>query len=267
MARVSKAVSTVVKGGANHQQLATIDQELSGEVANIKNQISAPTGNRIKIDPKGVFILPDGTDLGNEIQIVVVDFYNRHFFYSQAYNPNAQTSPDCYAIGREINTLVPEADSPHVQHSDCRTCPMNAFGSGTNSIGKACQNRFWLAVLLLDPENPDAHNALDAPLYMLDLSPSNRKSFESAVATVARALNGPPIKAILTVSAENVGTYAKVTFFDPIANPHYATHFTRRAESLDLLTRKPDFAAMAARTPTPRGRAAAPARRNAAPKR
>lgn len=231
MARVSKAVSTAVNPGLNRQALATIDQELSGEVANIKNQISAPTGNRIKLEPKGEFVLPDGTNLGSEIQIVVVDFYNRNFFYSQAYNPNARTSPDCYAIGKEIGTLAPEADSPHAQSKDCRSCPMNAFGSGSNSIGKACQNRFWLAVLLIDPENPDAHNAPDAPLYMLDLSPSNRKPFESAVATVARALNGPPIKAILTVLAEGVGTYAKVTFVD--LSP---TRTTRRTS---LAVRKP----------------------------
>lgn len=262
MARAQKAVSTHVNGGS--KSIALVDQELSNEVANIKDQISAPSGNKIKVEPRGAFVLPGGSDLGDEIQVVVVDFINRNFFYSQKFVQGQMSAPDCYALGKEIAKLAPEGDSPSAQNGDCRTCPLNVFGSGDNGKGKACQNRYWLSVLLVDPDNPEAHNDPDAPLYLLDLSPTNRKSFESVVAGIARSLNGPPIKAILTVTVRNAGTYATVSFSDPLPNPNYARHAARRPESMDALTRKPDFAAIEAKASAPRGRAATPARRTAA---
>lgn len=262
MARASKSLTPKTTGTS----LANIDAELANDVALLKNQINQPSGNKIKIEREGSFTNPEGLDLGDQIQVVVVDFYNRNFFYSGPYNPNNIVPPDCYSMGKDKNKMAPEADSPDAQNTDCASCPLNAFKSGANGTSKACQNRYWLAVLLVDPDNPDAHNAPDAPIYTLDLSPSNLKSFEGAVQHVARALNGPPVKAILTVTATNVGTYAKVTFSDPMPNPDYALHYGRRAETVDVLTRRPDFTAAAA-APQTRGRAAPPARRATTPRR
>ena len=265
MARTSKAVAT---RGSSNTSLATIDNELSNEVANLKTQIGQATSNRIKVEPSGAFTLPDGMDLGDEIQVVVVDFVTRNTFYSGPYNPNNLVPPDCYAIGRNLNEMEPEADSPAIQGDKCATCALNQFGSGTNGVGKACKNSRELAVLVIDPENPEAHNAPDAPIYTLSLPPTGIKSFDGAVAYVARSLQGPPLKAILTVRAKNVGTYALITFSDPIPNPDYAAHYARRSEVQDALFRKPDFAAYAAKAgsakPAARGRTAAPARRTAA---
>ncbi len=259
MARSTKSVAVKTTGTS----LATIDQELSNEAANLKNQLGQSSSNKISVDPKGEFILPDGANLGSEIQVVVVDFVTKHSFYSSPYTPQSITPPDCYAIGKDIGTLAPEADSPSVQHGDCATCPLNAFGSAANKKAKACKNERLLVVLFVDPEAPDAHNAPDAPLYALSVSPSNLTSFDGAAKLVMRQLNGPPVKAIFTVTAENVGTYAKVTFRDPVPNPDYAAHYARRAECQDMLFRKPDFAAAAARQPARRA-AATPARRGAA---
>lgn len=253
-----KALTPRASGSSS--SLALIDKELSSEVANIKNMIGQSSGNRLTLEATGDFVLPDGMNLGNEIQVIVVDFVSRNNFYSVPYNRENPTPPDCYAIGRVIADMAPENDSPSPQHDNCRTCPLNQFGSGNNGKSKACQNRRLLAVLVVDPENPEAHNAPDAPIYTLDLSPSNIKSFDGAVAHVARSLAGPPIKAILTVVGKNVGTYATATFTDPMPNPDYAQHVVRRGEVQDMLTRKPDFAAYEAKTTPARGRAASPRR-------
>lgn len=252
-----KRSTAVTKAAPGNTSIALLDQELANEVAALKGQIGQASGNKIKIEASGDFILPDGMNLGNEIQVIVVDFTSRNTFYATPYNPQSPAPPDCYAMGKVINDMVPEGDSPAVQNPDCRTCPLNAFGSGTNGKGKACQNRRLLAVLFVDPDNPDAHNAPDAPIYTLDLSPSNIKFFDGAVSHVARAL-GPPVKAIFTVTAKNVGTYAMVSFIDPLPNPDYAAHFARRAECQDMLYRRPDFTAAEAAKPA---RRAAPARR------
>lgn len=236
--------------------IANIDAELANEIANIKDTISQGSGNKIKVLPTGSFELPDGLDLGDEIQVVVVDFVSHNKFYATPYNPQNPTPPDCYAMGRKLNDMAPEDDSPHKQNDDCRTCPLNQFGSGNGGRGKACKNSRVLAVLLVDQENPDAHNAPDAPLYVLELPPTALRSFDGAVGHIARALNGPPVKAILTVSAKNAGTYALITFSDPVPNPDYAANVGRRPEVEDLLFRKPDFAAFEAKQASaPRGRA------------
>ena len=204
MARTSKAATsgkTLATTAAGNKSIALVDQELANEVANLKNQIGQASGNKIKVEATGDFVLPDGMNLGNEIQVVVVDFVTRNSFYSGPYNPNNPTPPDCYSIGKNLADLAPEADSPAIQGDKCATCPLNQYGSGDNGKSKACKNSRSLAVILVDPEDPDASAALDAPIYTLDLPRTAIKSFDGAVAYIARSLAGPPVKAVLTVSA------------------------------------------------------------------
>ena len=255
MAR-SKALSPAATGTS----LALVDDELAKEVANLKNSISQPSGNRIRVEATGDFILPDGLNLGNEFQIVVIDFVSRNTFYSGPYNPQNPSPPDCYAIGKDIGAMAPEQDSPSLQADKCFSCPLNQFGSGNNGKSKACKNTRELAVRIVDDQGYDA----GATLYTLSLPPTAIRSFDGAVAAVMRSLNGPPLKAILTVSARNKGTYAEITFTDPVPNPDYAQDFARRAEVQDVLFRKPDFSAYQSQPPA-RGRAAAPAARRATP--
>lgn len=269
MARTAapKAGKSLAKAAGN-TSLALVDNELANEVANLKQQIGQSSSNKIKVTPQGQFLLPDGMDMGDEIQVVVIDFVTRHTFYSGPYNPNNLAPPDCYAIGKTIADLAPENDSPAIQSEKCATCPLNQFGSGANGTSKACKNARSLAVVLVDPENPGLAAEPDAPIYTLDLPPTAIKSFDGAVNHVARTLQGPPLKAVLTVTAKPVGTYALISFVDPVPNPDYAAHFARRGEVQDLLYRKPDFSAYEAKKPVARNaRTAAPARRATAARR
>lgn len=260
MARASKAITPKTTG----TQVALVDDILSQEVALIKGQLGTPSGNKIKVLPSGDFVLPDGSNLGPEIQVVVVGWRSRNFFYSTPYNPNQIAPPDCYAVGsagQQHSDLVPESDCPTVQHGDCRTCPLNQFKSGSNNKGKACSNRYWAAVLVVDPDAPDAHNQPEAPLLVLDISPSNLRTFEGAV-NLARRMLKHELKAIFTVRGEAAGTYAKLSWHDAIPNPNYAEHAQRRDEAEAMLIRRPDFSALHS-APPPRQ----PARRQAGARR
>lgn len=260
-----KASDKAVVPRTGNTSLANIDSQLNSEIDNIKAAIGGASGNKIKLEPSGDFILPDGMNLGNEIKCVIVDFQSKNSLYTAAYNANNPTPPDCYALGKNIADMAPEDDSPDKQSEKCSTCPMNAFGSGQNGRSKACKNSRIAAVLVLDPENEDAHNAPDAPLYTLEISPTSIKSFDGVVSNIARSLAGPPIKAIVTLVGKNAGTYATISFIEPEANPDYATHFARRPETVDMLNRKPDFAAYEAKASAPARRA--PARRSATARR
>lgn len=259
--KTKPAATALVVAPPSNKSLALIDEELSQEIANIKESIGAPGGGKvIKVEPSGNFVLPDGANLGDEIQIIVVDFVTRKTFYSQPFDRNNPSPPDCYAIGKVIKTMAPDDESlPAKQHDNCVDCPLNQWGSGNGGSGKACREFRDLAVLVVDAENPDAHNDPGAPLYLLSVPPTSLKAFDGIVPLIARALAGPPIKAVVTVKGTAVGTYATLSFTNPVPNPDYAMHASRRAETSDLLNRRPDYAGYAARPVAPR-RGAAPAR-------
>lgn len=252
------AIAAVGSGSAG-KSLTNIDAQLSMELDTLRDAIGQASGNKIKLEPSGNFILPDGSNLGDEIQVVIVDFMSHNKFYVGPYNRDNPQPPVCYAMGKVLRDMAPEADSPEIQNDICGTCPMNQFGSGDNGRSKACKNTRIASVLIVDPEDPAASDAPDAPLYTLEIPPTSIKAFDGAVSLIQRSLGGPPIKAVITITAKPVGTYAVMSFVEPMPNPSYALHFQRREETVDMLTRKPDFSNYEA-APV-RGGRKAPARR------
>lgn len=259
-APAKKGIATRTAG----TDLATIDSQLAAE--SLKGQLMVGGSNRIKVLAKGAFEV-EGVE-HEELQLVVIDGAIRKQFFHDNFDKENITPPDCYAIGRPMstggdtpNTTVPEGDSPDIQSDKCATCPQNVFGS--KGRGKACQDRRWLVVQIVD--DAGSHLEPTAPLYLLDLSPTNIKAFDAQAAYIEKSI-GAPLKAILTARATNNGTYALVSWHDPIPNPDYGIAFSRRAEAADILAKRPDFeaaAAKAAQAPASR-RGAAPARRGAA---
>lgn len=261
----STAVATAAGGSNSAQALTTLDAELSQSAIALRGAIGGPAGKSIKVKPTGNFITPEGHDLGSEFQCVIVDFMSKNMFYSTPFSADNPVPPDCYAANKLIAAMVPDPESPAVQAESCNVCPLNAFGSGNNGKSKACKNTRELALIVIDAHNPNAHLEADAPIYTLSLTPTALRSFDGFVSNAIRTLGGPPIKAIVTVAAENVGTYAAVSFHDMVPNPHYAVHAARRAEAADLLARKPDFSVRqptrkAPARPAPRRAGAAPTR-------
>lgn len=213
----------------------------------------------MKVEPTGNIKTPEGLDLGNKIQLVVIDFHSRNAFYSQQFNPQLITPPDCYAFGKSIVDLRPDDPNlPMQQNEDCASCPLNQFSSAPgNSKAKACKNTREVVVRLIDPDGADSSPA-DAPLYVLAVSPTSLKAFDGMVQAVSRSV-GPPVKAIVTMTATSApgGKYATLSFSDPVPNADYAVDWGRRSEAAALLQRRPDYAAAAARAAA----APAPARR------
>ena len=239
-----KAAGKGISTRAATTDLTVLDAELANEIVDIKSMIGQASGNKIKLEPTGDYVLPSGENLGNEIQVVVLDFVSKNQWYQNPFNPNNIVPPDCYAIGKVLSQMQPESDSPNMQggaDGDCATCPLNQFGSGNNGQSKACKNSRLAAALVIDPNDPEASTAPDAPIYTIEFAPTSIKAFDGMVTGTARTLNGPPIKAIWTLSARNAGTYALQTFSDPLPNDMLGSHIHRRAETVDMLNRKPDF--------------------------
>lgn len=255
MAR-SKAMAPAKTGS---QAITQVDAELSKEIADIKRQIGAPSSNSLKLDNKGTkFIAPDGQDLGNEIQVVVVDFVSANRYYESTFDSNNVTPPVCYAYGRVIDEMAPDPEALKPQSDACGPCRWNQWKSDVRGTGKACKNTRELALLYIDPNDPESADDPKTPLWRFSVPPTGLKSFDGFVNGVLRGLNGPPIKAVVTMTAVDMGTYTTVAFSDPVPNPQYAVHFSRRGECEDLLIRKPDYSKQTAKSsakPTQRQKA------------
>jgi hypothetical protein len=90
-------------------------------------------------------------------------------YYRDGYTEGASEQPDCWAEDG-ITPLAPLEQRPIVpatgQHcTDCRMCPMNAFGSKTNadtgSRGKACADTRKIIVVPVNPTGQAGPNGQD----------------------------------------------------------------------------------------------------------
>jgi hypothetical protein len=238
--------------------IAEIEAEMSAGAKDLRKRIGGPTRNVIKVKPGGKFELPDGERV-EELDIIVLDFTRKNFYYPGIYDPNKIVPPDCYAQNDDIDEMAPMAGVPDPQGDEngkCKGCWANAFKSAKTGRGKACKNTHELAVLIVQEDG--SHNEPDAPIYMLSIAPTSLASFDAFVRNTQRLLNGYPIKAIAPIRAQEAGdTYSQCIFGQPEANPDFGTHWLRREEARALLESPPDF--------TPREEAA-PAPRKGAPK-
>lgn len=218
------------------RDLATIDQELADEAAKVSKYVGQPESKKITIDRSGNFVAAGGLNLGNEIQICVVDFCTAHDYYVGTYDPSSPAPPVCFARGRTIADLYPEDTAPEPQSETCAPCPHNQFGSRGN--GKACKNTRNLAVVLADELGDDQQ---DPELHLLVVPPTALKSFDAAVLQCARIFNGPPIKGLITVRVIQQANYFTLQFSTPEANPFYADVFDLRGPAEDIIGRIPDL--------------------------
>lgn len=126
-------------------------------------------------------------------------------FYKGEYVEGSDVNPDCASS----NGIKPDASIEKPVHSNCATCPMNAFGSHRTGKGKACSDSKRVAVALMSD--------LDKPL-LLRLSYTSMKPLEEYGRMLAK--RGVPYQAIETkLGFEQGVTHPQLTFKPARANP------------------------------------------------
>lgn len=228
----NKASTSVAVRKPNAGNLVSIQDALKAQAATVGSRIQPATGNMIRATQDKKIILPDGTKTEGPLQLVVVDFVAMNNFYPNGFDEKNIVPPDCYAIGESPKTLVPMSNSPNKQAASCAECPNNEWGS--KKEGKACNNERLLAVL-----PPDADD--DTPIWLLKVSKTAIKGFDSYVASLARVYQSMPVQFVTTVGFNESLTYPSWEFSDPQPNPGLATHFGRTAEATELLNRERDM--------------------------
>ncbi len=223
------------------QDLATIDAQLAQEAADVSKTIAQPESRKITQDRDGNLIAPGGLNLGNEINVCIVDYCSANDYYTAAYDPNNPAPPVCFARGRELAEMYPEDISPEPQNQQCGIpgktgcCPHNEWGSAGK--GKACKNTRNLAVVLIDELDLE-HQEPD--LYLIQVPPTGLASCDAALLAAARMYNGV-MKAIIPIRTISKGAYTTLQFGSPEPNPHYADLFQYRDLAEKMIGRLPDL--------------------------
>lgn len=227
-ATTSTAVAVKKPSSAN---IVSIQEALKAQAATMGDRTAPAGGSAIRVTQDKQFLLPDGTKTPGPLELVIVDFTAKNAFYEGAYDAKNIIPPACFALGQNPLKLVPSANAPLVQATECNACPNNQFGS--DGTGKACKNSRVLAVL-----PPDADE--NTPLWTLTTSPTANKGFDSFVGSVARVFQLPPVGVIATVSFDESSTFAKLMFGNPQPNPNVGAHFARQEEAKAILEVEPD---------------------------
>ena len=245
MATAKKTGTAVaVKKSAN---IVSIQDQLRAQAAAVSEKTAPASGSAIRITQDKQFILPDGTKTPGPLELVIVDFTSKNSFYEGSYDPKNITPPACFAIGTNPLKLVPSANAPLSQSTDCTSCPNNQFGSA--GAGKACKNSRVLAVL-----PPDA--TADTPLWTLTTSPTANKGFDAYVKSVANVFQMPPVGVVTTVSLDENQTYATLTFGNAQPNENVGEHFARQNEAKEMLATEPDVSGFVKAPPARGGKPA-----------
>jgi len=90
---------------------------------------------------------------GNQMAVVILDSILENTYYAERFDPDNPSAPTCYAFGRRKDEMAPHESmqsSPEYfvpQHSECKGCPHDQWGSADTGRGKACQNRARLALI------------------------------------------------------------------------------------------------------------------------
>jgi hypothetical protein len=182
-------------------ELESVQERIRSRLANINETTQAVTGQNISTKGK-TFRLPDGKTSPGPLNCVIVDYINKNMYYKESYVEGEFSEPDCYAVGREIKSMVPSAAVENPVNEICDTCPNNQFGS--RGRGKACANNVLLAVL------PEDFNE-DSELYTLKVSATALKSWTSYVRSLS-SMGVDPIQVVTSISMDPDLAYPSLRF-------------------------------------------------------
>ena len=129
---------------------------------------------------KDCFTLPDESEV-QTLEGVILHVRKANAYFSGPYNPSEAVAPDC---GSSDGIKPDQGES--IQHTDCKTCPRNQFGSSKTGAGKACKN---MKVVYLRLNNGLFPTSLTVP-------PTSIRAVDSYLMNLAS--QGTPMNAVLT---------------------------------------------------------------------
>lgn len=172
------------------------DEELAKHAKEAAQTEASAMGGSFISTRGGVFTFNGGEVPGGKMTVIVLDHVIEHHFYNTRYNPDAPSSPVCFAFARADDDLKPHEQSAEPQHDTCAGCPNNEFGTAETGRGKACANIRRLALLTED----GLEDIGAASIAMLKVPVTSVKAWAGYVNQLADVMKRPPFAVLTEVS-------------------------------------------------------------------
>jgi hypothetical protein len=195
-------------------------QEELAKMAVATAEAEKPTGSFMSFK-NGQLTIGGNKMKDNKAEIVVLHSIFENQMYAGKYDPNNQQPPICYALGETDDDLKPHPEAAEPQHTDCKTCPMNAWKSDPNGgKGKACKNtRRLVAMSAADLDSVESIQKADVVTAKIPVT--SVKNWASYASQVSNVLHLPPLAVRTEISVRSDDdTILQVEFalVDKIAN-------------------------------------------------
>ena len=180
-------------------------------------------------------------DLGEEMDVVIIEVVNEKAYYDGSYDEDNPSTPACFAVGIcKPNELVPSEDSPKLQDEGegCGKCWGNEWKSADTGKGKACKDVRRLACIhVSDLET----NVDDIEWALLKTPPTSSGPFDKFFNGLKRVHKRPPWGFIVHLSFDEEISYPVINFsgarkIDNVSHMQVINALRERIKDSDILT-------------------------------
>jgi len=181
------------KKGTAVVSMKDMEDAMALQVSDATARINQPAGNVIGIR-NAQFTYKQET-LGDELNIILLDFIHQNAYYDSKFNPDNPLPPACFAQSADGIEMQPHPSSPDLQNEFCDGCIRNAWGSSTEGSGegKACKNQYRFAVL--EPTDDPA----EGDIALLTAPSTSLKNWDQYVRDLSKLIPARAPNSVLTL--------------------------------------------------------------------
>lgn len=145
---------------------------------------------------------------GNNMDVIILCASYRNVWYSGAYQRDNIKNPDCFALSKSDEGMVPDPVVANPPNPTCGGCPKNQWKSdvkadGTVGKGKACkESRRMVMMPAAAALEGGANGVQTAELAILDLPVTSAKNYGAFVNAVAATVGVPAYACVANVKVQ-----------------------------------------------------------------
>lgn len=218
----SKAVGKVKSGLPTNWK-----EQMREDAAEESERTPTGSGNKITLRKNGQFNF-QGADLGDSIDVIIVDHVALKTWYDTEYDEDNPGPPACFALKPSAKNIAPHPDSPIIQAEACADCWANEWSSGRRR-GKACSDKNRCALLHVQD--------LDGDLAMLEVPVTSGAAFNQYVKGLTEAADLPSYAVITRLTMDEHADYQKLIFemIEELPEKMLAAPMTKRKQAREML--------------------------------
>jgi hypothetical protein len=190
--------------------MADFERQMAEEASRDSARVgSGADGSFISI--KGGRMTYQESDLGQDLEVVIIDFVNERAYYDDDYDPENPSSPACWAITHDDpGEMQPNKDVPVQQAEKCKGCWADEFGTADRGRGKACKEMRKLMLVAAEDFNSDTP---DKEVALMRVPPSSIKNFDKHVKGLEKLSKRPCYGAVTNIHVDMIDSqYPGVSF-------------------------------------------------------